>query len=213
MLGVSLASLFIQALIVRIKLFTHDKISRLEHSKALFSNLANNANSETRSGEWLTIHHLIRQTKRGTQRTHLILKEVIQRLDQIKVNALGEGNKVVVALNRRSFPASFARTTLNNVGINRALCKILHAIEFLSLFKENFPKLSADNAALLLGICHTCKQTSIALLGMHVNQRHIKFLTENPLNTLWLTRAQHTMIDKNARKLVTNSTMDKRGGY
>ena len=98
MLGVALASLLIQALVVCIKLLAHHQIGSLEHGKAFLSNLTNNTNRKTRAGERLTVHHLIRQAKCRAQCTNLILEEVIQRLDQIKMHTLGERNEVVMAL-------------------------------------------------------------------------------------------------------------------
>ena len=44
------------------------------------------------------MHYVIGQPQRRTERTHLVLEEVIERLDQVKMHAIGEGDQVVVAL-------------------------------------------------------------------------------------------------------------------
>lgn len=69
------------------------------------------------------MHYVIGQPQRRTERTHLVLEEVIERLDQVKMHAIGEGDRrVVVALDGARLATGLARTALDDVGIDRALC-------------------------------------------------------------------------------------------
>lgn len=92
MLRIALTRFFVQALIVSIQLFANDSISILQNLKLLRAYRTNDTDCQARSWERLTVNNMIRQAKRSTQCANLILKEVIQRLNQIKVNAFREGD-------------------------------------------------------------------------------------------------------------------------
>ena len=42
-----------------------------------------------------------------------------------------------------------------------------------------------------------------------MNQRHVKLLTEDLLNHLWLALAEHAVVNKHAGQLVADSTVNK----
>ena len=93
-------------------LLAHNGVGVFQNLKLLRIHRANDADSKTRAGERLTEHDVLRQPQRQTQLTHLVLKEVIQGLNEIKVHALREGNEVMVALDGRRLTARLARTAL-----------------------------------------------------------------------------------------------------
>ena len=98
----------------------------------------------------MPVDKVLWQTKRNAQRTDLVLEEVVQRLNQVKVNALWEWNQVVVALDSCSFAAGLTSARLNNVRVDGALCQELNAVQLLSLVKEDLPELGTNQAALHL---------------------------------------------------------------
>ena len=110
MLGVTIACLVKELGIVSVNLFTDNSVGVAEDLKLFWGNVANDADSKTRTWEWLPVDKVIWQAERNTQRTDLILEEVIQGLNQIKVNALWEWNQVVVALDGCSLAARLAST-------------------------------------------------------------------------------------------------------
>ena len=97
-LAVALAGLLEQALVVGVQLLADDGVGVLQDARASRrppSPMMRMA--KTRAREGLAVHDVVGQPERGAQRAHLVLEEVIQRLDQIEVHALGERDQVVVA--------------------------------------------------------------------------------------------------------------------
>ena len=128
MLGVTIACLVKELSIVGINLFADNSVCVAENLELFWGNGANDADSKARTWEWLPVDKVLRQTKRDAQRANLVLKEMIQRLNQVKVNALWEWNQVVVALDGCSFAAGLTSTRLNNVRIDGTLCQELNAV-------------------------------------------------------------------------------------
>ena len=59
--------------------------------------VADDADGQTRPREGLAVHDVVGQPERGAQRAHLVLEEVVERLDQIEMHALGERNQIMMA--------------------------------------------------------------------------------------------------------------------
>ena len=144
----------------------------------------------------MPVDKVLWQAKRNAQRTDLILEEVIQGLNQVKVNALGEWNQVVVALDSCRLAAGLTSTRLNNVRVDGALRQELNAVQLLGLVKEDLPELSANQATLHLWLSNAGQKLCIALLCVNVNQRHVELLAEDLLNHLWLALTEHAMVNK-----------------
>ncbi len=123
MLGVTIACLVKELSIVGINLFTDNSVGVAENLQLFWSNIANDADSKSRTWEWLPVDKILWQAKRNAQRADLVLEKVIQWLNQVKVNALWEWNQVVVALDSCSFAARLASARLNNVRVNGTLCQ------------------------------------------------------------------------------------------
>ena len=111
MLGVTIACLVKELSIVGINLFTDNSVGVAENLQLFWGNVANDADSKARTWEWLPVDKVLWQTKRNAQRTDLVLEEVVQRLNQVKVNALWEWNQVVVALELQLCRRSYERPT------------------------------------------------------------------------------------------------------
>ena len=150
MLGVTIACLVKELSIVSVNLFTNNSVGVAENLQLFWGNVANDADSKAGTWEWLPVDKVLWQTKRDAQCTNLILEEVVQRLNQVKMNALWEWNQVVVALDGCSLAAGLASTRLNNVRVDGALCQELNAVQLLGLVKEDLPELGANQTTLHL---------------------------------------------------------------
>ena len=154
------------------------------------------------------MHYVIGQPQRRTERTHLVLEEVIERLDQVKMHAIGEGDQVVVALDGARLATGLARTALDDVGIDRALCQKLHGFtvtrNFLGHSEEFLPELLADDATLRLRVGHARQQLSIAILGMHVDEIHVELLGEHLFDLFRLVLTQKPMVHEHAHQLLAD---------
>ena len=178
---------------------------------------ADDADGQARARERLTEHDVLRQAQRQTELADLILEEVVKRLDQIEVHAIGERDEVVMALDGGRLAARLARATLDDVRVDGALGQVLHRsailLELLGHGEELVPELRADDAALLLGVGHTVEQRSVALLGMHVHEVDVELLGKDFLDLLGLTLAQQTVIDENAGHLTSHRTGAQCGNH
>ena len=124
-LGVALAGLLKQTLVVSIQLLAHDSVGVLEDLELLLIDRTDNADGQTRARERLAEHDMTRQAQRQTKRADLVLKEVIERLDEVEVHALGERDQVVMALDGGRLAARLASARLDDVGVDGALSQIL----------------------------------------------------------------------------------------
>ena len=106
------------------------------------------------------------------------------------MHALGEGDQVVVALDRGRLAAGLARAALDDVRIDRALGQVLHAARSLRDGEELLPELRADDAPFLFRLHHAVEQLGIALFGMHVHEIHVELLGEDALHLFGLVLAQ-----------------------
>ena len=121
---------------------------------------------------------------------------------------VGEGDQVVVALDRGCLAASLARTALDDVGIDRALRQELHGFtvvrNLLGHSEEFLPELLADDATLRLRVAHTRQQLGIAILGMHVDEIHVELLGEYLFDLFRLVLAQKPMVHEHAHQLLAD---------
>ena len=144
------------------------------------------------------MHDVVGQPQRRAQRTHLVLEEVVERLDQIEMHAVGEGDQVVVALDGRGLAAGLARAALDDVGVDGALRQVLHRPAALGQLlrdgEELLPELRADDAALLLRLHDVGQQRGVAVLGVHVHEVHVELLREHVLNFFGLVLAQQPVV-------------------
>ena len=163
------------------------------------------------------MHDVIRQPERRAQCAHLVLEEVVKRLDQIEMYAVGEGNQVVMALDGRGLAAGLARAALDDVGVDGALRQVLHRPAALGQLlrdgEELLPELRADDAALLLRLHDVGQQRGVAVLGVHVHEVHVELLREHVLNFFGLVLAQQPVVDEHAGQLLTDSLCAQRGHH
>ena len=163
------------------------------------------------------MHDVVGQPERCAQCAHFVFEEVVERLNQVEMHPVGEGDEVVVALDGRGLAAGLARSALDNVGIDGALRQIRHrlpvAFELLGNGEEFLPKLRADDAALLFRLGHAVKQLRIALFGMHMDEINVELLGEHFLHLLGLALAQKAVVHKHAGHLLADGTRAESGHH
>ena len=216
MLGVALAGLLKQTLVVGIELLAHDGVGVLEDLELLLVDRADDADGQARAREGLTEHDVARQAQGQTKRADLVLKEVVERLDEVEVHALGERDQVVMALDGGRLAARLASARLDDVGVDSALSQVLDrlavGLELLGHGEELFPELRTDNAALLLGLGDASQKLGVAVLGVDVDKVDVELLGEDLLHLLGLALAQQAVVDEHAGHLLTHGT-GTQGGH
>ena len=208
MLAVAFARFLEQTLVVCVQFFANNGICILQNLKLFRAYCANDADSQTRAGEGLTVNNMGRQAKGGAQRANLVLEEVVKRLNKVEVNTFREGDQVVVAFDSGSLSAGFASTRFNDVRIDGALSHKLHGLavfcDILCNGEELFPELGTDNLALCFRVGNAVKQLGIALFGMNMNEIHIELLGKYLFNLFRLVLTKQAMVYEYAYQLLAN---------
>ena len=208
-LGVALAGLLEEALVVGVKLLAHDGVGALQDLQLLLVHRTDDADGQAGAGERLAEDDVLGQAKGQTQRADLVLEEVVKRLDEVKAHALGEGDEVVMALDGGRLATRLARAGLDDVRVDGALGQELHrlaiGLQLLGNGEELLPELRADDAALLLGLGHAGEKLGVAVLGVDVDEVDVKLLGEDLLDLLGLVLAQQAVVDEDAGHLLADA--------
>ncbi len=181
----------------------NDVVSFLEQRNPLGRDLAQNPHGQPGAGEGLALQDFFRHAKIAPDAPHLVLKEVLERLDQFELHVRGQAADVVVALDggRRSAH----RLRLDDVGIERALHQELGAAhghiagdDLGRLVVEHGDEFRADDLALLLRLGDARQLVEEAPGRVHGDDVESKLLAQRPLDFLELVLAQHAVVDENA---------------
>ena len=146
------------------------------------------AHSVARTGERLPPEHVVGQPAFGAQRTHLVLEQLAQRLDELELHFLGQAAHIVVRFNRGR--GSFVRDRLDDVGVQRSLDQVIRAAQLVRFFVEDGDKLAPDDFAFLLGILDAGQLRQESLGSVHHDQVHLEGATKQCLDLHCLARAQ-----------------------
>lgn len=93
-------------------LLTVDGICLLNDMYLLRRNLSNDADAEAWPRKRLTVDEIVRDTELMPRRTHLVLKEETQRLDDLlKVHMVGQSANIMMRLDHRRFPSPLSMTS------------------------------------------------------------------------------------------------------
>src|SRR4051812_32885283 len=77
----------------------NDLICVLKQLHSLGCDLAQNANGESRTGKRLTLQNLLWHAQVASDAANLVLKEILQGLDQLEIHLLRQSANVVMSLN------------------------------------------------------------------------------------------------------------------
>ena len=129
--------------------------------------LADDAHAESRAGERLTPHKLMRDAELFADAAHLVLEQVAKRLDDAEELHVVRHLHLVVM---RFDLVGVALAGFDAVGVDRALReKALFAAAATDLFPKHFVKLCADDVPLLFGIGDPFEAGQEMLLTVHAH--------------------------------------------
>ena len=160
------------------------------------------AHAESRSRERLTIHHAVRQAKCGTDNTHLIFIEKLNRLHELKLQILRKTSDIVVR-----FDTCIA---FQNIRINSSLSQESDSFQLGSLLGKDIDKLFTDNMALLLRIADSRQFIEEAVNRIDIDQIGAKFIAENLDDLLGLSFSEQSVIDMHTDQLIADR-LNKQG--
>ena len=133
---------------MRGELFAQDRVGFTHGFQAVAGDRARTAHTESRSREWLAVDHIFRQPELSADNTNLVLKQELDRLDQLKIHLLRKPADVVMRFDRSAF---------QNIRIDRSLREKLDAVQLSRFLGKNIYKLGADDLPLDFRIGDVCQ--------------------------------------------------------
>jgi hypothetical protein len=165
--------------------------------------LSEDAHTQARARERVSIHHFARQTELETELAHFVLEELAQRLEQLQVHPLGQAAHVVMGLDHVRLAGASARG-FDHVWVDRALCQPLDSREFPRLFLEDLDEEPADGLALLLGIGLATQGIKKTLLRVDADDAHAHVTREGFHDLVALAQPNQTVVDEHADQLIAD---------
>ena len=205
--GEILPNLLVEASIV--EFFAKDSIGFAHSFEAFASDSAEATHAKTRTREWLTINHVVRQAKFDTASANFVLEELLERFNEAKLKVFRKSANIVVRLHHLGSLSS----TFHDVGVDGALTQEFDAIEFASFFFENAYELAADDFALLFRVGNSSKLAEEAFGSINVDKVGVKLIAEHFDNVFRFTLTHKTMVNMNANKVVADSLEQERSHY
>ncbi len=125
-----------------------DIVGILQDTHFLTGDVAKDADSQTRTGERMTLDETFGHAHLVAYTAHLVLEEPSERFAELQVHLLGQTANVVVALDDHACNAQ----ALYAVWVNRSLSQPFGIGYLLRLSIEDLYKVAADNLAFLLRV-------------------------------------------------------------
>src|SRR5439155_2986989 len=188
-------------------LFLDYGVGLAEQVQPIRAHLAEHADGEPGSREWLPPDDLRRKPQELAELTDLVLEELAKRLDELELHLQREAADVVVGLDRGRGPAE--RDRLDDVWIERALGKPWDVPELLGLVLEHGDELGPDPLALDLRVRHTADRVEESGGCVDMDEVHLECVAERVDDRVGLSFSQQTVIDEDARQLVADGAMSQ----
>ena len=155
---------------------------------------------------------VFRQGEFQAETADLVLEQVLERLDQLKTEFLGQAADVVVRLDvgRGAVERGAA---FDNVGVKGALGEKAHVFNALGLVLEHVDKDVTDNAALFLRVTDAGQGLQEALASVDNVQVGVEMIAEGRSDRLGLPLTKQAVIDKDTGNLRANGPNEQRRGH
>ncbi|KAI3482194.1 hypothetical protein L1887_55164 [Cichorium endivia] len=208
-----------------------DAVGVLEDLDLLARHDAQDADRQSRAGERMPAHQMRRNAQQTPKRTHLVLEQLAQRLDQLELHVLQQTTDVVVRLDRRR--RTLERDALDHVRIQRALEEVLElALGLLRLACRERRRLLvlglllqlghlglkhvdegvADDLALLLRVLDVLELGEELLRGVDDGEVDAEVLGEHLVHLRGLVGAQHAVVHHDGVEAVADGLVHELGG-
>ena len=174
--------------------------------------LTDDADTEPRPGEGLSLHDVVGEAELGADLPDFILEEAAERLDQLELHVLGQATHIVMALDRGGVLAS----RLDDIGIQRSLHKELGAATIGATGRfglgilEDPDEEFADRLALGLGLGDAGEGGEEALRGIDEDQPHTEVLLKRLDDLVGLVQAHQAGIDMHTGELIADGLVHER---
>ena len=198
---------------VVLDLVHHHPVGVAENLEPLGRHLAQAANRKTRTWEGLAVNHLLGHAQLQPDRTHLVLEQVAQRLDELKAQAGREATHVVVRLDLDGGRRHVRRRRLDHVGVERALGEEVDPAQAQRFGLEHSDELAPDDSPLLFRVDHAAERLQEPVGRIDVADVHVEVSVHDREHALRLFLAQQAVVDEHARQLVADGAMNEGRGH
>src|SRR5690554_1391437 len=208
--GKGLTGLVIQVGLAQ--LLDEDVVGVAQDVGVLLAYLGEDAHTQPRTREGVTVDHVIGQAQFQTYLAYLVLEQFAQRLDQFEGHVFGQTTDVVVGLDHMGL-AVLGGGRLDHVGVDGALGKELDALEFGGFLIEYLDEGTADDLALGLRIGHAQQAGQEFVLGIGADHLDAHVLGEHGHDLVPFVQTQQAVVDEYAGQLITDGLVQQRGNH
>ena len=190
-----------------LELADEDGIALADDPQTVFGDHTGAAHRKTRTGKWMTMQNVVRNSQRSTQRADLVLEELRQRLEHLALCLQFENavDAVVVGLDLRGLRAR-VRCAFNDIRIKRPLREHFRVTDRIP---KDIDEQVANDHALFLRIIDAIKRRHETLGAINSFDRHTHAV-EIVANLLALIFAHQAVIDKNRADVGTRLVQKNR---
>ena len=191
------------------QLLDKDVIRQLQQVCVFTLHFAQDAHSESRPRERVSIDHLAGQAQFEADFAHLVLEQFAQWLDELHTHFLGQATHVVMRLDDVRL-TRLSASGFDHVGVNRALREPVNAFEFVRFLIEDIDEQAADDLALIFGVTNTLERIEEAIRGIHANHIDMHMLGKGLHDLVALVMAHQTMVNEYTNELIPDRLVQQR---
>mmetsp|Transcript_21332 Transcript_21332/g.63931 ORF Transcript_21332/g.63931 Transcript_21332/m.63931 type:complete len:420 (+) Transcript_21332:678-1937(+) len=184
------------------------------------SDVAEHAHREARARERVARNEALWHAQQAAHGTHLVLKQLTERLDERKLQVLGQPAHVMVALDgvRVLLAAAGRRARLNHVGVQRPLHQELalvvdRLLELVAERLEDLDELAANCLALVLRVGQALEPRHHRRDVVDARDGQVQVVLKRVHHALTLVEAQQPIVDKHAVQTVAQDLVHERRGH
>ena len=183
-----------------------------EQVGVFFLHFAQDAHTQTRARERMTVHHFARQSQSHAQFAYFVFEQITQRLKQFELHVFRQAADVVVGFDGVGF-FGFCACGFDYVRVNRALRQPFGVGEFFLFSVKYFDKFRTDDFAFFLRIGHAGKFRQKLLFGINVNHAYTQVAGKHIHHHFAFVQTQQTVVYKHAGQLVADGAVNQCGRY
>ena len=187
-------------------LFPDDRVGVLQHRDLVAGDLADDADTKSRTGERLTPDDLVGKTEFCTNLAHFVLEQRPQGLDEFEVHVVGKTTDVVMALDLGCVLGS----GFDDIRVQRSLHEETGVVETDLRILEDTDEEFADRLALFLGIGDAFESIEESIAGADMDQFDSLMTLERLDDLFALALTHQARIDEHAGELRTDGLVNER---
>ena len=182
-----------------------DEVSAAQDVQSFRGDVADDADSQARAREWLTVDHFFREAQLTAQFTDFIFEEFAERFDEGEFHILRKPPYIVMGFDG----GSGSRAGFHDVRIEGALDEEFHVFQLVCFFLEGVDEFSADGLSLLFRFGDAFQEGHEMLGCIDVHQLHVEFVGESIYYLFCFAETEEAVVYEDAGELVADGSMNE----